>query len=163
MSKFTPTYIRSGIFELDKDFFEKEKINCVLLDIDNTLVADNDPYPDERARAFIKRLQSLGLGICLVSNNKKARVDSFNNEFGLKAVYRARKPLTRKLVKAINEMGYTKDETVFAGDQLLTDVLAGNMAGIRTILVNPINTGKENAFFHFKRFIEKQLFMREFE
>lgn len=162
MKHFEPTYVRKSVAEIEDDFFKKEKVSCVLLDIDNTLVADNDPYPDESARAFIKRLRDENLKVCLISNNKLTRVLSFNSEFGLEAVHRAHKPFCRKMNIAIKQLGAAKAETLFIGDQLLTDVLAGNRCKIRTMLVDPINPGKENSFFKFKRFIENYLLKRNF-
>lgn len=162
MKGFEPTYVRKSISEIETDFFKREGVSCVLLDIDNTLVADNDPYPDENAHRFIKRLKDEGLKVCLVSNNKLSRVESFNSAFSLKAIHRAHKPFCKKINKAVNELGAKKSETLFIGDQLLTDILAGNRCKIRTMLVNPINPGKENLFFKFKRFIENYLLKRNF-
>ncbi len=162
MKVFEPTYTRQSVADIEDGFFQKEKVSCVLLDIDNTLVADNDPYPDETARAFIKRLNDENLKVCFVSNNKLSRVMSFNSEFSLNAVHRAHKPFCRRMNRAINKLGASKAETLFIGDQLLTDILAGNRCKIRTMLVNPINPGKENLFFKFKRFIENYLLKRNF-
>lgn len=163
MGKFTPTYIKNSVYDIEEKFFENEKIRCVLLDIDNTLVADNHPDPDEKVFRFIEMLKKNEIKVCLISNNKKERVDSFNVNLKLKNVYRAHKPFVRKMLCAIDEMSCSREETLFIGDQLLTDILAGNRAGIRTMLVNPINISKENTFFKLKRFIEKRILMREFE
>lgn len=162
MRAFSPTYIFDSVSDIDADFFEKEGIRCVLSDIDNTLVADNEPFPDERAVDFINRLRNEGLKICLISNNTSQRVESFNGKFQLKAVHRAGKPFRRKINKAIKELGASKAETLLIGDQLLTDILAGNRCGIRTALVTPINLKKENTFFKMKRFIEARLLNRNF-
>ena len=162
MKSFVPTYIKDSITEIESDFFCKEDISCVLLDIDNTLVADNQPHPDDRAISFIKRLENDKLQICLISNNSLERVLSFNEKFSLKAVHRAGKPFCRKINKAIKELGADKSKTILIGDQLLTDILAGNRCGIRTMLVNPINISKENSFFKIKRFIENRLLKRKF-
>lgn len=162
MRAFTPTYIFDSVDDIKDDFFKEQGISCVLTDIDNTLVPDNDPYPDERAEAFINRLNAEGLKICLISNNTFERVESFNEKFCLKAVYRAGKPFCKKINKAIRELDVDKSEILLIGDQLLTDILAGNRCGIRTALVTPINLNKENTFFRFKRFIENRLLKRNF-
>ncbi len=162
MKIFKPTYERESVHHIEEDFFKKEGITCVLLDIDNTLVADNEPYPDDGARRFINRLREEGLDICLISNNNKERVNSFNGEFNLRAVYRAGKPMCRKINKAIRELGTDKKKVLFIGDQLLTDIPAGNRSKIRTMLVAPINISKENNFFKVKRFIEKRVLERNF-
>ena len=47
------------------------------------------------------------------------------------------KPSPFALLNAMRERDYTKDETVLVGDQVYTDVVAGNLAGIATILVKP--------------------------
>ncbi len=162
MKVFKPTYERESVHHIEQDFFEKEGITCVLLDIDNTLVADNQPCADDGARSFISRLQGENIKICLVSNNNKQRVDSFNGEFNLHAVHRARKPLCYKINKIIRDYGMDKKEVLFIGDQLLTDIPAGNRSKIRTMLVRPINISKENNFFKIKRFIEKRVLDRNF-
>ncbi len=162
MKAFSPTYVFDSIDNIDSDFFNREKISCVLMDIDNTLVADNEPFADERAVCFIERLRAQDLKLCLISNNTEQRVASFNKDLGLKSVYRASKPFCRKINRAIKEMGANKYETLLIGDQLLTDILAGNRCGVRTALVTPINISKENTFFKFKRFIEKRLLNRNF-
>ena len=124
MNKFKPTYLFKSVDVIPQNFFAKEKISCVLLDIDNTLVPDNDPYPDDRARAFIKRLRDEKIDIFLISNNKEKRVNSFNREFDLNFICRAGKPFAYKINRLLSENNIDKKETVFIGDQLLTDILA---------------------------------------
>ena len=162
MKIFKPTYERESVHHIEEDFFKKEVITCVLLDIDNTLVADNQPNADDGARSFINRLREENINICLVSNNTRERVASFNGEFNLRAVHRACKPLCYKINRIIRELGVDKKEVLFIGDQLLTDIPAGNRSKIRTMLVKPINISKENNFFKFKRFIEKRVLERNF-
>ncbi len=162
MKVFKPTYERESVHHIEQDFFKNEGISCVLLDIDNTLVADNQPFPDDGARRFIERLREENLEICLVSNNSKERVDSFNGEFNLRAVHRAGKPMCHKINRVIRDLGKDKKEILFIGDQLLTDIPAGNRSKIRTMLVSPINISKENKFFKLKRFIEKRVLERNF-
>ena len=49
----------------------------------------------------------------------------------------AKKPAPVAIQIALVTMGVPKEQTVLVGDQLFTDVVAGNLAGIRTILVRP--------------------------
>ena len=56
--------------------------------------------------------------------------------------------------KAMEIMGTTKENTLFVGDQIFTDVMGGNLAGIRTILVKPIHP-KEEIQIVLKRIPEK--------
>ena len=56
--------------------------------------------------------------------------------------------------RAVEQMGLTKEEVLFVGDQLFTDVYGANRAGIYGILVKPINP-KEEIQIVLKRYLEK--------
>ena len=71
-------------------------------------------------------------------------------------VYKAKKPFKKRLLLAMNDIGSNKDNTVIMGDQVFTDVLAGRIAGIKTILVPPIKD-KTDIFTKFKRLLEKPI------
>ena len=47
------------------------------------------------------------------------------------------KPFPFAVRHALRKMGVTADEAVLIGDQVYTDICAGNLAGVRTILVRP--------------------------
>ena len=47
------------------------------------------------------------------------------------------KPAPFALCRAMEMHGATPDKTVMIGDQVFTDVAAGNLAGVRTVLVRP--------------------------
>ena len=53
-------------------------------------------------------------------------------------------------------MNTTSENTIFVGDQIFTDVMGANIAGIRTILVKPIHP-KEEIQIVLKRYIEKPI------
>ena len=48
------------------------------------------------------------------------------------------------------------------GDQIFTDVMGGNLAGTRTVLVEPFRVEK-GILFKLKRGIESLVFSRDFE
>ena len=48
----------------------------ILFDIDNTLVRHGEPATKEAEELF-ERLHKIGFSTCLISNNKKERVDLF--------------------------------------------------------------------------------------
>lgn len=160
---FHPVYAFTDVWHIPRDFFSVNHIRYLILDIDNTLVADNQPEPDENARLFLKRLDMEGIQYCFVSNNHKERVEAFNAEFQRPYIYRAKKPLPFGLWNGLKKLNAPKAESAFIGDQLLTDMLAGNLGGITTILVNPVNEKKETKFFRMKRAIERRLYTRIIE
>ena len=66
----------------------------------------------------------------------------------------AKKPSTVNYKKAMEIMQTDTSNTVFVGDQLFTDVWGANRAGIRTVLVQPIDK-KEEIQIVLKRYLEK--------
>jgi HAD superfamily phosphatase (TIGR01668 family) len=115
------------------------KYRGLIFDIDNTLVPHGAPA-DARAEELFLRLKAIGFKCCLISNNKEPRVKMFFD--GVCAdyyIYRANKPGTGNYEKAMKLMGCDKSNTLFVGDQIFTDTLGGNRAGVTTILVRSIN------------------------
>ena len=51
-------------------------------------------------------------------------------------------------------MGTDVTNTIFVGDQILTDVWGANRAGIRSVMVKPVLKWKEEIQIIFKRFLE---------
>jgi HAD superfamily phosphatase (TIGR01668 family) len=125
----------------------------LIFDIDNTLVPHGAPA-DARAEDLFQRLKSIGFQCCLISNNKEPRVKKFNENIQVDYVYDAHKPSTKNYKKAMEIMGTNKDNTVFIGDQLFTDVWGAKRTGIANILVKPIHP-KEEIQIVIKRRIEK--------
>lgn len=131
----------------------KEGYRGVIFDIDNTLVPHGAPA-DERAKKLFARLEKIGFQSCLLSNNQEPRVKMFNRDIQTNYIYNAHKPSTKNYVKAMEKMGTDKENTLFVGDQLFTDVWGAKRAGIRNILVKPIHP-KEEIQIVLKRYLER--------
>jgi HAD superfamily phosphatase (TIGR01668 family) len=127
----------------------------LIFDIDNTLVPHGAPA-DARAEELFLRLKAIGFKCCLISNNKEPRVKKFNENIQVDYVYDAHKPSTKNYKKAMEIMGTDKDNTVFIGDQLFTDVWGAKRCSIYSILVKPINK-KEEIQIVIKRYLEKPI------
>lgn len=127
----------------------------VIFDIDNTLVPHNEPT-DEKTVAFINRLKQMGFRICLLSNNDRERVASFNKLLQVSFVYRANKPFASGYEMAMNAINTDIKNTLFVGDQIFTDVWGAKRMGIFSILLDPINP-KEEIQIIIKRIPEKYI------
>ena len=91
---------------------------------------------------WLSELRSLGLELCIVSNNSRGRVGSIAGLMDLPAVPRAVKPFVSSFRRALKLTGTLPGETALVGDQIFTDILGGNLTGLYTILVVPMK-GKE--------------------
>ena len=80
---------------------------------------------------------------------------------GLEFTANGAKPLTFGVNRAVKAMGAAKSETLVVGDQIFTDVMAGNLAGIRTVLVEPFHLEKTWTF-RLKRRVESVVFHRDY-
>lgn len=129
-------------------------VRAVLADIDNTIAPYEQAVPDERILGWVESLRAAGIGLAFISNNDRERVETFNAAIGVPAYPKAGKPGGTYIRLAMTELGVTPQETVFLGDQLLTDALAGNRQGLRVLIVPPIKD-KTTLFFRFKRLCER--------
>ena len=154
-----PDYMFRAFDEITPAFLASLGVKAILADIDNTLAPYEQPEPDERIKGWIASLAEAGIGIAFVSNNDWERVELFNRTLGVPAYAKSGKPFKKNLVKAMNDLGGTPETTVMLGDQLLTDALAGHNLGVKCLIVPPIRD-KKNAFFKFKRWLEKPVVRR---
>ena len=149
-----PDYMFRTFAEITPAFLSSLGVKAILADIDNTLAPYEQAEPDERIKGWIASLAEAGIGIAFVSNNDWERVNRFNAPLGVPAYAKSGKPFKKNLVRAMNDLGGTLETTVMLGDQLLTDALAGHNLGVKCLIVPPIRD-KKNAFFRFKRWLEK--------
>lgn len=147
-------YINST-YEIDFDKLYKQGYRGIIFDIDNTLVPHGAPA-DERAISLFTHLKEIGFSCMLLSNNKEPRVKMFNDAVDVDYIYKAGKPKPSGYKKAMHRLGTTTDNTLFVGDQIFTDIVGANLAGIRTILVKTIHP-KEEIQIVLKRFLEKPI------
>ncbi len=154
---FTPDYYIRSFRELNIERLITNGIQVLVCDIDNTLVAHDQAYPDEAVKQFIRRVQDAGIQIVLVSNNVKERVDTFAHGLHVATYPFARKPLKKTYLKMMKDTGCSPQEIAVLGDQLLTDMLGDNRVGFYTILTTPV-AQKDLTCTKINRFFENMVF-----
>ncbi len=148
-----PDLIAPSVEAIPFDRFYREGIRLLIFDIDNTLVSYETPDPTCEVIELMGRLSAMGFRIAFVSNNTPERVERFNRPFSFPAFPDAHKPLRRAIAPVLKECRFSPSETLVIGDQLLTDVLAAKLHGIRAVTVPPVEKN-ESRFFRFKRRLE---------
>ena len=141
VTKFIPYQCVHTVYEIDFDKLYKDGYRAVIFDVDNTLVPHGEPA-DERAKELFAHLKELGFSCMLLSNNKEPRVKMFNDVVQVNYIFKANKPMPGNYKKAMEIMGTTTENTLFVGDQIFTDVMGGNFAKMKTILVEPFHLEK---------------------
>ena len=155
LQTFYPDHYVESSYVIPYEELYARGIRGLIFDIDNTLVEHGMPATG-RAVELMNRLKKIGFRVCLLSNNKEARVKMFNEEIQVDYIYKAGKPKRSGYLSAMEKLGTTKETTVFVGDQLFTDVWGAKRTGIESYLVEPIDK-KEEIQIVLKRILEKPI------
>ena len=133
------------------------------MDIDNTLVPYSTKIPDEKVLSWLTELDKSGIKIVILSNAKEERARKFADAItGIKGIFtigKAGKPLKRGFLQAEKALGINRANMCMIGDQLFTDILGGNLCGVYSIWVTPIEK-VEPKFVMMKRIFEKPTISR---
>ncbi len=150
---FYPDLYYDSAYSIDYEKMHEEGVNGIIFDVDNTLVEHGAPIT-ERAEALFVGLHKIGIDTCILSNNNEERVKPLADKAHSKYISKAGKPSPSNYLKAMALMGTDKGSTVMIGDQLFTDMWGANKAGIRSILVKPVDKHEEIQII-IKRRLEK--------
>ena len=134
-----PTWRTEAVTDIPADFFRGQGIRLVMLDFDNTLVPYTTDIPTLEVKNWLDALKESDLAVCIVSNSHNSRVPEFCKAYGIDCITHARKPFTKGIRQCIARYGVLPRQAVLVGDQIYTDTLGGNCAGVRTLLVRSID------------------------
>ncbi len=137
MGLFRPNIYKKDIYQINYDLLKDKGIKCLIFDLDNTLgLISHKNCPDE-AKKLIKKLQKDFI-VLICSNNTKKRLKPYLEELGIEGTSWSMKPSIKSLIYIKTKYKLKKREMCMIGDQIVTDVLAGNRFKIKTILVDPL-------------------------
>ncbi|GBG97528.1 YqeG family HAD IIIA-type phosphatase [Lactococcus termiticola] len=138
IENYKPDYLVEAVYMLDASRLKAEGIHALMVDLDNTLIAWNNPDGTPELLAWLEAMKADGIQVIVVSNNKQARVARAVEKFGVAYVWRAMKPFARGINKALAIMGEEPGRVAMVGDQLMTDIRASKRAGVKSVLVKPL-------------------------
>lgn len=134
-----PDFCCDSIYDIDPQALKRRGVSLLLADLDNTLISYGETLPNESLRQFVQTLKEAGITLFLLSNSRKpVRPKRFAEALGIPYLGHAGKPKTAGYLRAMEQMGRSKHETMMVGDQIFTDVLGAKRTGIPVILVKPI-------------------------
>lgn len=149
-----PDYNLKNIYEIDFDCLKKQGIKAVLFDLDSTIMVSKSACFSEKTLEWFKTIEK-DFYIAIVTNNKNREyTDQVKSICNFKVIESANKPSPQEINKLVKELFMKPKEIVIVGDRPLTDILAGKLAGTKTILVGSINEN-ENIPTKCVRFIER--------
>ena len=137
--RFLPTWKVVSVTELTPEILEEKGIKLLMLDFDNTIVPYTTNHPKKEMIAWLQKMLASPVEICVVSNSKKDRVKIFCEKYGIPCITHAKKPSPKGIRECVSRYNFPLENCALAGDQIYTDVLGANRAGVRSVLVKAIH------------------------
>ena len=128
-----------ALTDIHPEFLLERNINLLMLDFDNTIVPYTTDDPTPLMAAWLAWVRDCGIRICVVSNSKRDRVQVFCKKHGLHCITHAKKPFPKGIRECLTRFKIPASEAVLVGDQIYTDTLGANLAGVTSILVRAID------------------------
>ena len=136
---FLPGMMTPELTDLTSEFLLEHGIRLLMMDFDNTIVPYTTDVPTEKMRAWLEAMNASPVKIAIVSNSKNDRLIRFCETYHLDYIMRAHKPKPQGLRQCMARFGFAPEQSAIVGDQIFTDTLAGNLAGVTPILVKAID------------------------
>ena len=134
-----PRGVYPSVTHISSKALAERGIKLVLADLDNTLVPYKVTQPPAEIIAWKEALAAEGIALFLLSNSRRpGRAQSFAEKLGIPYQGHSGKPKKAGYLRAMERMGCTPEQTVMVGDQIFTDTLGANNAGVTPLLVEPI-------------------------
>ena len=151
-----PNIQLNKVTNITPNLLNEHNIKCLILDVDNTLCINKGKNMVVGAARWLEKMHQAGIKLIILSNAKPSRMVPIANKLSLPMVALGLKPLPFGYFRAAKKMGVKPKNCAIVGDQLLTDILGGNLAGVKTILVTPTLLETSRGF-KIKRAIERKL------
>lgn len=136
---FLPRMIFPHLTDVTAEALRARGISFLMLDFDNTIVPYTTDTPSPEMERWLQNLTQSEIQVCVVSNSKKSRVPAFCSRYGLACITHARKPFGKGIDRCLKQYGLLPSQCALVGDQIYTDVLGANCAGVFAILVSAID------------------------
>ena len=136
---FLPTILTESLTDITPDLLRSRDIRLLMLDFDNTIVPYTGNEPTEIMENWLREMVSSDIQICVVSNSKKDRVKIFCEKYGIPCITHAKKPFTKGIRECLVKFNVPAWQAALVGDQIYTDTLGANSAGVTSILVKAID------------------------
>jgi len=141
------------IFSVTPELLRQKRITLLLADLDNTLSPYGEDLPPESVLAWVAGCRAAGIELFMISNTgNEKRAVGYANACEMPYMIRARKPSPKGPLAIMAQLGKRPEETALIGDQIFTDGLAANRAGILSIVTRPLRMGP---FLRFRYIVEQ--------
>ncbi len=135
---FIPERIFRDVTMITPAVLRQLEVKLLILDVDNTIAPYKTLTLEKPVLEWAESLKKAGIRLYIVSNNKGERPEIFASLLGVPYIKRAGKPSPRGVRQALARTYTSPENAALAGDQIYTDTIAANLAGVHMFLVEPI-------------------------
>lgn len=152
---FCPAEAVNGIVDIDLEALAKRGKKLILIDVDNTLLPWRSEDIPTSTTDWILTAKKHGFDVCILSNTRhKERLKRLSEKLGIDYLLGRFKPSRRMYLAALGKYKRKPEEAIMIGDQLVTDILGANRAGIEAIWVKQM-TERDLVTTKFNRIMER--------
>ena len=151
----TCDYKCENIYGIDLDELKSQGIKAIMFDLDSTIMVSKSATYSEKTRQWLETVQKEFLVAVVTNNNNPSYIEKVRAVSPFKVVADAKKPKTDAMSSLLAEYNIQPHEACMVGDRPLTDIVAGNRLGCKTILVGSINAENEGPLVQFVRWLER--------
>ena len=113
-SLFIPEYVTENIYTITPFLLAARGYRGVVFDLDNTVAPYEHLQPDKATQDYFAALAEAGVQPALVSNNRRERIELFNERLGVFIVADAQKPSPRGVHRCIEAFGLPPEQVLHA-------------------------------------------------
>ena len=136
---FLPKLMTDALTDITPELLKQRGIRLLMLDFDNTIVPYTTSVPAEQMDRWLRDMLKTDITVCVVSNSRKPRVQVFCKKYGMPCITHARKPFSKGIKECLAKFQIPGSQAALVGDQIFTDTLGANSAGVQSILVKAID------------------------
>ena len=134
-----PRLITDALTDITPELLRSRNIRLLMLDFDNTIVPYSTSTPSPLMDQWLREMTQSDIQLCVVSNSRNDRVKIFCEKYGIPCIMRAKKPFTKGIKECLKKFAIPAENAALVGDQIYTDTLGANSAGVTSILVKAID------------------------
>lgn len=151
-----PTYLINGdVTDIDLSVLKRDGVLGLIFDLDSTLLAPHSGKLTPQVAEWLIYARD-NFKVAIVSNNGRAHyIEQVKELLQMPIIGRAAKPRRWAFFEVLKGFGLKAEEVAVIGDRPLTDVLGGQRAGMKTVLVWPLKTMCEPSWVTMMRKLER--------
>ena len=143
------------IYEITFSKLQKEGIDCLLIDVDGTLINRKSTRIPKAVKDWIFESKKF-FSLYLISNNpSEKRISKIAKDLEIRYKFNALKPRKKVTLDVVKELKCESKNIAIIGDRILTDIVVGNRCNIKTILVKRLGKDGLPIKFNLTLLIEK--------